>query len=559
MRPRRWQSLTASAVLILAGLGASEVRAQAAPDAQAQTPGDLQQRVLDLEQSTREQVESLKRKIQELEAARDAEKRAQEEQLAREKEQRAQEQTARRGGANEFFDLQAGGQQSNATPQLGKDIKGNVYSSDAFKVKLGGSLRLHSQWIDKVVGESVARAPSTDPVNDREAFRTFASRTRLNLAIQGPETLGGKTQGFFEFDFNQNFGTGDIAFVNSNPRLRHAYGRWIFPDLLTKGDEFVTTFGQTGSFADDFPDMVDFNTLYTGLGATHRRNARIEFLERVPVTSAVKVVGSVGLERPLFGTNSQPFSATAGQIVGTDLSVGELGRLPAFSAGGGLEAGRIAIIDSTKVYVRGTYGRFRQRFDTAGTPNLLLPTTAAPTTPFIDRGFNNWTAHAGVTLDRIGFNTTGRAMTFKLLAGGVWTKGEAGLLNAEFDRQLILDDDNSLVPAQSWGGFVNPQFYLTDTLSLRWAGGIQFARDSDRPVVTGDGFTQIGGTLATNNFFRDRNRQSELSVWWTPGPFTFALAWQHTSTDFKRVETTLESSSHKSDENKVELITWFSF
>ncbi len=119
MRPRRWQGLASGAALILAGLGAGEARAQAAADTQVQTPEELGQRVLELEQSTREQVESLKRKIQELEAARVEEKRLQEdqeEQFTRKKEQRTwEEQTARRGGRKEFFDLEAGAQQGAAS------------------------------------------------------------------------------------------------------------------------------------------------------------------------------------------------------------------------------------------------------------------------------------------------------------------------------------------------------------------------------------------------------------------------------------------------------------
>jgi hypothetical protein len=38
---------------------------------------------------------------------------------------------------------------------------------------------------------------------------------------------------------------------------------------------------------------------------------------------------------------------------------------------------------------------------------------------------------------------------------------------------VILDGGGHLVAAQSVGGWINPQFYLTDTLSLRWAGGEQ--------------------------------------------------------------------------------------
>lgn len=63
----------------------------------------------------------------------------------------------------------------------------------------------------------------------------------------------------------------------------------------------------------------------------------------------------------------------------------------------------------------------------------------------------------------------------------------------------------------------------------------------------------------TNNFFRVNNRQSEISLWWTPGPFTFALAYNHTATVYKRVSLTGGSESQENENNKIELIAWFSF
>jgi hypothetical protein len=57
-------------------------------------------------------------------------------------------------------------------------------------------------------------------------FRAFAGRSRLNLAVQGPETLGGRTSGFFEMDFEQQAnGPGETNAVNNNPRLRWAGSR----------------------------------------------------------------------------------------------------------------------------------------------------------------------------------------------------------------------------------------------------------------------------------------------------------------------------------------------
>lgn len=553
MQPRRWRVLMAGAVVAVASFGAGELRAEPAAEGRPESAEQLEQRVLDLERSTREQVESLKRKIEELEAARERERRA------REAAERSQpEQAARGGGVKAFFDLQAGarqGAESEANP-LGKEIKGNVYTGDAFKVRLGGSLRMHSQWNDTGVGESVSSAirpvrPPTDRRQDDETFRAFAGRTRLNMAVEGPVTLGGRTSGFFEFDFNRQFTDGPVGAVNSNPRLRHAFGRWTFPDVLAKGGELAVTFGQTTSFADNVPDTVDFNTMLGGLGAALRRNPRIELVERLPLTSRLKLLTSVGVERPFFGNEDV--------IAGiNDIGVGELSRFPALSAGAGLEAGRIGEgfgIGSSKLAFRYTYGRFRERFINDGANGGIGTPSITAATNFIDRGFNNQTAWGTFTLDRIGFNPRGRALTLQLKGGGLWTQGEARHLNAEFDRRTIIDDDGSLKTAQSYGGFINPIFFLTDTISLRWAGGIQLALDNDRPPVTG---AAASGSLV-GQFFRDKNRQSEFSVWWTPGPFTFALAWNHTATDFKQVLVTGASESHKGDNDKIELITFFSF
>ncbi|MBI2216113.1 MAG: hypothetical protein HYU51_02350, partial [Candidatus Rokubacteria bacterium] len=129
-------------------------------------------------------------------------------------------------------------------------------------------------------------------------------------------------------------------------------------------------------------------------------------------------------------------------------------------------------------------------------------------------------------------------------------------LNAEFDRQLIRDSDGSIEEAESVGGFINPIFWLTDTISIRWAGGSQFALDNDRPVVFG---SLISDGVPGASFFRVNNRQSEFSLWWTPGPFTFAASYNHTKTDFRQVFPAGGSTSRENENNKIELITWFSF
>jgi hypothetical protein len=542
----------ATAGLLIAGLGAvAEVRAQ--------TVEELKQRILELERSTREQVETLKRMIEQQEAARAQERASQEdrervlralqEQVERQRAslERQEERIAKiSGGLENFFELQAGSKQGADQDRnpLGREILGNVYAGDEFKVRLGGSLRLHIQRNDTPVGESVASALLPDPTvpgggnnADRENFRVFAGRSRLNLAIAGPMTLVGKTLGFFEMDFNRQFSAGEGGAVNNNPRLRHAFGRWRFADLLANGDELSFTFGQTGSFADNVPDTVDFNNQLAGLGAVNRRNPRIELVHKYPVTSNGKLLTSVGFERPFFGND----------FIGTDLGPGDLSGFPALSGGIGLETGRIGEgfgIGSTAIYLRTTWGEFEERFTAGPAGNL------GAQTDFSERRFTNQAVHGAVILDRIGFNKTGRAMTLKLLAGGLWTRGDALHLDASFDRRLIIDSDGELSEAQSAGGFINPIFYLTDALSIRWASGVQFALDNDRTVVTG---------ALTNNFFRVNNRQSEVSIWWTPGPFTFALSYNHTATDWRRVFTTGGSESRENESNKIEFISWFSF
>ena len=562
MRARQWGTAVAlvAIVMVLAPGGGY-----------AQNVDELRQRLQQLENSTREELESLKRMIREQEAKHEKERKAQEERervveslMQQMDEQRLsfEEAERQRGprfvGWSNFFDLQAGRKQSNDDRDpLGKDIQGNVFTNDNFKVRLGGSLRLHVQHNDSPVGESVSRALLPDVGvpgggntgrGERENFRAFAGRSRLNLAIQGPDTLGGKTSAFFEMDFNQQAnGAGEVNAVRNNPRLRHAYGQWLFPDVLVKGNELQIKLGQTGSFADSFPDTIDFNTLYEGLGAAHRRNPRIELVDRFTILPDVKLVASLGGERPLFDNQA----LGGGDVAARDLGSGDLSGFPALSGGIGLETGRLGLIGSTAFYARVTWGERRERFNRGTTtPNLNAQVN------FQDRNFTDQVAHGTLVLDRIGFNEKGRAMTLKLQGGAVWTRGEGRVTDSDFDRRVILDKDGTLTSAQSVGAWVNPIFFFTDTLSLRWAGGFQTALDDDRPVATGSLITDSAGT----NFFRVNNRQSEISLWWTPGPFTFALGWNFTKTDFRNVNATgTGSTSRHNENNKFEFISWWSF
>jgi len=518
------------------------------PVAHAQSVDELKQRIEELERSTREQVDALKRMLQQQEAERAKERRAQEE----------REQAL--AGLSNFFDLEAGAEQTNNGPPrfLGEDIPGNVYSGKDFKIRLGGSLRLHVQHNDTPVGESVSRAlvPNTSAPGggnnaSREVFRAFVSRTRLNLAMQGPETVGAKTSAYFEMDFNQQAnGNGEVNAVNNNPRLRWAIGRWAFPNFLVNGNELIWTFGQGDAFDQITPDTIDYNTLLAGLGDAERRNPRVEVVDKFPLTSNLVFLTSLGFERPLFD---------AGFLGGTtDCGSGCLSGFPAVSGGIGLEAGRLGGdfgIGATKIYARTTWGEFQERF-TQGTLIPTIPTNDE--TNFTQHTFDNQTAAFSVTLDRIGFNKTGQALTLRLKGGGVWTRGEGRITNSEFDRRVILDGGGHLVPAQSLGGWINPQFFLTDTLSLRWAGGEQWALDSDRPAITGTLLDDPAGA-ALPKFFRVNNFQSEVSLWWTPGPFTFALGYNFTSTNFKSVNRSGGSESRHNENNKVEFISWWSF
>src|SRR5438128_1865604 len=217
MRLQRGSRTATIAVLVMFGAATTTV-------AHAQSTDELKQRIEELERSTREQVDALKRMLQQQEAERAKERRAQEERertLRTLQEQVEQQQLSLQkqkedvsqalAGLSNFFDLKAGARQTNNGPPpfFGEDIPGNVYSGKDFKIRLGGSLRLHVQHNDTPVGESVssallpAAAPGGGNNASREAFRAFVSRTRLNLALQGPETLGAKTSAYFEMDFNQ--------------------------------------------------------------------------------------------------------------------------------------------------------------------------------------------------------------------------------------------------------------------------------------------------------------------------------------------------------------------
>jgi len=559
-----------SAARIAGSVGLVIAVAVAPARAPAQSVDELKQRIQELERSTREQVESLKKMIEAQEAQRLRDRESQE---ARERTMRALQEQVNRQQLSlqsheermaevsrswaDFFDRNAGGRQGqNEPPPLpGMDVPGNVYVGKDFKIRLGGSLRLHVQSNDTPVGQSVntallpnTAAPGGGNNGGRDTFRIFADRTRINLTMVGPETLGGATSARFEMDFNQTAnGPGEVNSTSPNPRLRWAMGTWAFPDFVVEGNELIWNFGQGDAFDQLTPDTIDFNTLLGGLGDAERRNPRIEVIDKFPLAPGMKFLTSFGLERPLF--DNQALGGT------NDCGTGCLSGFPAISAGIGLETGRLGTgfgIGAMRLAARTTWGRFEERFNQGTlTPNLNAQTN------FTDRTFDNQTVAFSALLDRIGYNQNGRALTLKLLGGGVWTRGEGRITNSEFDRRVIVASDGSLVPAQSLGGWINPQFFLTETLSLRWAAGTQWALDSNRPVVTGSLISDPSGSGKT--FFRVNNVQSEVSVWWTPGPFTFALGYNFTRTHFKSVDVGGGSESRHNDNNKIEFISWWSF
>jgi hypothetical protein len=559
----------AALLVLVSGVPA---RAQSQSDASRSADASseaLARRIDELERRTREEIDALRRELDERKAELESERarRAELEQRIAELAQSgappaqppatsatpaASQQAA--SAPKERF--QTAAEQRNESPdpladvpKVGKDIVGNVYSGDRFKVRLGGSLRTNFQFNSTPVGDQVTKALLPDPEipgggdnAGRGSFRALAGFTRMLLAVQGPETLGGRTLGYVEFDFARNLSGGESGAINPNPRLRHAYMRWAFDDVGKTGSVLLLTVGQTGGYADLLPDTVDFNVMAGGLGAVNRRSPRANVVYGVPVGDAGRLVVLGGIERPFLG----------GDSVGGDLGNGDVGEIPIVSAGGGYETTRrLSLgdafgIGNLRVGARFAWGTFEERFR-AGTlePDFSLQSD------FDERDFPARAVHGGIAIDRLGFNAEGRARTLSFKFGGLWTSGEASFLDAGFDRRVVLGPGGELEPARSAGGFVNPIFYVTDTLSLRWAGGAQYARDPNLLPITGS---------FSKGYFRTRNWQSEASVWWTPGPLTFAFAYNFTRTNYRKIDPlTLAGSDLVNDNAKVEAIAWFSF
>jgi hypothetical protein len=559
------------AVAILVGVTAQTVLAQepAAGSASDQRIEALERRVEAFERATKAEIDALRRELdtRTAELATERAKREEAERRAADSAAVAPAVAPTAPGAQASSTvsakepdgkpvLQSGAEQRHDRsdplkdlPMKGGDLVGNVYTGDAFKVRVGGSLRTSFQHNSTPVGDAVSQALLPSPTipgggdnAGRDSFRALAGHSRMLLAVQGPTTLGGKTFGYLEFDFARNLSGGDNGAINPNPRLRHAYLRWTFDNLGKEGSQLQLTVGQTGGFADLIPETVDFNVMGGGLGVVFRRNPRATVAYLIPVGSSGRIGIIGGIERPFLGSDN----------VGGDLGNGEVGEIPVFSVAAGYESTeRLRMGDSFGVRklrfgARYATGRFIERFET-GTlePDFNLQSG------FDERSFTAKAIHGGISIDDLGFNPEGRARNFTLRMGGLWTNGEARYLDAGFDRRVVLASDGTLEPARSAGGFVNPMFFLTESISVRWAGGAQYALDPSLPVVTGS---------LTNGYFRTRNWNSEVSAWWTPGPFTFAFAYNFIKTNFRTVDFVTGASTDLVNSNtKFEAICWFSF
>ena len=49
-----------------------------------------------------------------------------------------------------------------------------------------------------------------------------------------------------------------------------------------------------------------------------------------------------------------------------------------------------------------------------------------------------------------------------------------------------------------------------------------------------------------------------LRLWWTPGPFTFALSYNHTVTVYRQIFAAGALETRDNGNNKIEFIIWFS-
>ncbi len=138
----------------------------------------------------------------------------------------------------------------------------------------------------------------------------------------------------------------------------------------------------------------------------------------------------------------------------------------------------------------------------------------------------------------------------RLKGNAVYFRGDAEHLSSSFDSRVFVEGTD-LELTESVGGFINPMFFITDTLSLRWAGGAMFSLDA------GDSGKAIVASAPSSGFVREENYQSEVSLWWTPGPWTFAVGWNYTNTLY--VSTDPVKDSRRGHNNKIEAITWLNF
>ena len=122
-----------------------------------------------------------------------------------------------------------------------------------------------SNQVSKELTTNINRSNALQP-NSMGRFRMTAQYSRIGLKINGPETLGAKTKGYFEFDFNS---AQDPLQSSSNsyiPRLRHAYFEMDWPG------GWQLLMGQYWDFFDDFePETINDSPFQNhGIPSSHR-------------------------------------------------------------------------------------------------------------------------------------------------------------------------------------------------------------------------------------------------------------------------------------------------
>jgi hypothetical protein len=120
--------------------------------------------------------------------------------------------------------------------------------------ELKGYTKLEAYWdsaqVNKNLSGPILRNNSPQP-QQFGRFRMTAQSSRFGMAINGPEVLGAKTQGYIEIDFDSAQDTRQSASNSYIPRMRHAWFRLDWPGgwQLLMGQYW-------GVFCDFYPETV---------------------------------------------------------------------------------------------------------------------------------------------------------------------------------------------------------------------------------------------------------------------------------------------------------------